>query len=74
LARENLGKLKDDKGTIPHFPDIIHGAANTISALHCTQVSVEWLLSALKSILWERWSNMKNDLLKSILFLHQNGF
>ena len=59
---------------IPRYPELVRAAASAVTALPCTQVSVERLFSALRFIRSDLRGSMKTDLLEAILFLRTNTF
>ena len=71
---EKLGRVKKDNvfEIISQYPPIVHAAANTVSCLPSTQVSVERLFSQLKLVMRDNRSRMAEDLIDAILFLRSN--
>ena len=69
-----LGRLKVKSvwEAIDSYPEGLQEACRVVSAMPLTQVSVERLFSALKIIRADTRTNMKEDLLQSILFLRVN--
>lgn len=72
---ENTPRLKKNVSpfkAISLYPTDIQEACRIVTALPVSQVAVERLFSALKYIYNDLRSNMKEDLLDSILFLRMN--
>ena len=73
-AVEKLGRVKRSEvwEILSLYPDVIQPVARVVSALPCTQVSVERMLSHLRLVLRDNRAKMGANLADAILFLKMN--
>ena len=71
----NMGRMKGATvwDIIEHYPDPLKSTSMVMAALPATQVSVERLFSAMKLLLTDLRSRLKEDILEAMLLIRCNS-